>query len=334
MKENMKSGSLRLASILKSYTKKLRLLKVNRELLVFFVFLCISGVFWLLQAFQENTTALVDYKIRIINIPEKLVITSDIPESISVTAAGRGYDLMMFTTEKNKQSLVFDYNDLERTSNALIIDNAAIKRHISKIMPGAINFVSVSPAQISLPYSNGEKKRVPVIYAGDITTGSQYSLCNIKITPDSVDIYAPADIYKSVNVIHTEKINFENIEHSHSCKLALCPQNGVKAIPDSVSVMFNIELFSEKSMSVPISTINVPNGTLLHTFPSKVSVTSRISAKKFNSIVADSFKVVVDYNSITPETKKCQLILLKQPTDVANVKLSPESVEYIIEHQQ
>ena len=290
-------------------------------------------MFWLLQAFQENTTALVNYQIRISNIPEKLVITSDIPESISVTVAGRGYDLMTFATEKNKQSLVFDYDDLERTNSALIIDNATIKRHINKIMPGAINFVSVSPAQISLAYSNGEKKRVPVIYAGDVTTGSQYSLCNIKITPDSVDIYAPADIYKSVNVIHTEKINFENIEHSHSCKLALHPQSGVKATPDSVDVMFNIELFSEKSISVPISTVNVPNGTLLHPFPSKVDVTSRVNAKKFTSITADSFQVAVDYNSITPETKKCKLILLKQPAEVANTKLSPESVEYIIEHQ-
>lgn len=334
MKESIKSGSLRFASLLKTYTKKLRLLKVNRELLVFFVFLCTSGLFWLLQAFQESTTANVDYKIQLVNIPEKIVITSDIPESISVTIAGRGYDLMTFTTEKNKQSLVFDYDDLERTNSALIIDNATIKRHISKIMPGAINFVSVSPAQISLPYSNGEKKRVPVIYAGDVTTGSQYSLCNIKITPDSADIYAPADIYKSVNVIHTEKIDFENIEHSHSCKLALSPQSGVKAIPDSVDVTFNVELFSEKSVSVPISTINVPNGTLLHTFPSKVEVTSRVSAKKFNSVTADSFKVAVDYSSITPETKKCQLILLKQPKEVANVKMFPESVEYIIEHKQ
>ena len=333
MKENIKSGSLLLASTIKSYAKRLRLLKVNRELLVFFVFLCISGIFWLLQAFQESTTVLIDYKIRIVNIPKKLVITSDIPESINVTVAGRGYDLMTFATEKNKQNLVIDYEEIERTSSALIIDNATLKRHISKIMPGAINFVSVSPAQISLSYSNGEKKRVPVIYAGDVTTGSQYSLCNIKIAPDSVDIYAPADIYKSVNVIHTEKIDFENIEHSHSCKLALRPQSGVKVIPDSVDVMFNIELFSEKSISVPISTINVPSGTLIHTFPSKVNVTSRVSAKKFNSIVADSFKIVVDYNSITPETKKCKLILLKQPAEVANTKLSPESVEYIIEHQ-
>ena len=141
---------MRLASTIKSYAKRLRLLKVNRELLVFFVFLCISGIFWLLQAFQESTTVLIDYKIRIVNIPEKLVITSDIPESINVTVAGRGYDLMTFATEKNKQNLVIDYEEIERTSSALIIDNATLKRHISKIMPGAINFVSVSPAQISL----------------------------------------------------------------------------------------------------------------------------------------------------------------------------------------
>lgn len=332
MRDKITRGSELVVSFIKTYTKKLRLLKVNRELLVFFVFLGIACLFWFLRAFQENATIQIDYKIQIANIPENLVVTTDIPESISATVSGRGYELMTYSAENNDKNIVIDFDELTKTDNVLIIDNAILRRNVTQKTPGAINLVSVTPSQISLSYSNGEKKKVPVIYAGSAATGSQQYIYNIDIAPDSVDIYAPADIYNSVTAIHTEDIDFNNIEQTQSIKIALNPQSGVKAIPDSVEVTFNVELFTEKTISVPIQIANTPANTLVHTFPSKASVTCRVSTNNFHSIKEDSFSVAVDYDSITANTQKCKLILQKAPSTVSNVKIVPESVEYIIEH--
>lgn len=332
MRDKITRGSELVVSLIKTYTKKLRLLKVNRELLVFIVFLGIACLFWFLRAFQENATIQIDYKIQIANIPENLVVTTNIPENISSTVSGRGYELMTYSVENNDKSIVIDYDELTKTGNTLIVDNAILRRSITQKMPGAINFVSATPSQITLPYSNGEKKKVPVIYAGNASTSSQQYIYNIDIAPDSVDIYAPADIYKSVNAIYTEEIDFNDIEHTKSVKIALNPQNGVKAIPDSVEITFNVELFTEKTIAVPIHIANAPANTLVHTFPSKASVTCRVSTKNFHNVKEDSFSVIVDFDNITADTPKCKLILQKAPTTVSNVKIVPESVEYIIEH--
>ena len=322
----------RFISIVKIYTKKLRLLKVNRELLVFFVFLCIASIFWLLQAFRENATTQLHYNLHFSNFPEEMVITSDIPKQISATIAGRGYDLMTYTSEENTNlDIIIDYSELSKGENSLFIDNATLKRLISKNLSSYINLVSVSPSQITLQYSNGEKKKVPVVYPGNATTGSQYSLCSINIKPDSVEIYAPENLYKSVNYIYTQNYTPEHLEKTQSIKLPLNPQNGVKCIPDSVDVTFNVELYTEKTLLIPISGENLPNGTILHTFPSKAKLTCRVSANRYHDIKEKDFKISVDNNDLEKGEKKCRLIILEQPTEVHNIKLHPESVEYIIE---
>ena len=45
--------------------RSLRKLKINREFMVFIVFLLVSIVFWFVQTFKESTTAKINYKLEI-----------------------------------------------------------------------------------------------------------------------------------------------------------------------------------------------------------------------------------------------------------------------------
>lgn len=325
------------AEIVKTYkdiTRRVRLLKVNRELLVFFVFLCIAIIFWFLQAFKENTDLKLDYRLEITGIPENIIITSDIPQQINITIAGRGYDVLDYAINRNGKTIKVDYSEINKTDIALSLDNNTWKRVMSKELKGTISFASASPATIELPYSNGKKKRVPVEYIGRIKTGAQYSLCGTKISPDSVDLYAPDNIYDSISVIHTESRDFHDIEDTITTRLALAPQHGIKVMPDSVNLQILVDLFTEKTVSVPIYCENIPSNKVLRTFPLKAQITFRVSANQFNSINEEQFVVVVDYNQIRENSKNCKLILRSQPAGVSNVRISPENVEYIIEQTE
>ena len=284
----------------------MRLLKVNRELLVFFVFLCIAIIFWFLQAFKESTNLKLDYQISLTGIPENVIITSDIPKQISVTIAGRGYDVLEYAINRKNKIIKVDYSDINKTDITLSLDNNSWRRILNKELKGAISFISASPATIEMPYSNGEKKRVPVEYAGKIKAGAQYSLCGIKIIPDS-------------------------IEDTITSRLALETAHGIKVIPDSIDMQIFVDLFTEKSVSVPIYCENIPPSKVLRTFPLKAQLTFRVSANQFNNINEENFVVVVDYNQIKENSKNCKLILRSQPSGVSNVRISPETVEFIIE---
>ena len=56
-----------------------------------------------------------------------------------------------------------------------------------------------------------------------------------------------------------------------------------------------------------------------------------LQKNQFNNINEENFVVVVDYNQIKENSRNCKLILRSQPSGVSNVRISPETVEFIIE---
>ena len=59
----------------------------------------------------------------------------------------------------------------------------------------------------------------------------------------------------------------------------------------------------------------------------------KVSATLFSNITPDDFIVVVDFNSIKPDDRKCRLLVRDVPEGVSNVKVSPEMVDYVIEQE-
>ena len=78
----------------------------------------------------------------------------------------------------------------------------------------------------------------------------------------------------------------------------------------------------------------MPDGKILRTFPSRVTVTFTVGASIFRSITPDRFKVVVDYNELMANpSDKCNIYLRSVPHGVRNARLSVNKVDYLIEEQ-
>ncbi len=313
------------------YTRKLRLIKVNRELLVFFLFLCVSIIFWFLQVMKENTSMKVDYQLQIHNIPENIIITSDVPEEVTASIGGRGYDVLEYVVNNNDRTIDVDFSELIRTDISLSIDNNLWRRLLIKEIGSTLRQVTTTPPTMLFSYSNGHKKRVPVVYSGKCTTGTQYTLRQTTISPDSVDVYAPSNKYDSIGAILTEPLTFKDVERSFTTNIPLAPDEGVKVIPENVEVNFNIEMFTEKTVIVPIYCENIPDNKIVRTFPTQTSVTFQVIASQFDNITADDFLVIIDYNCLSDNSKSCQLSLSSAPDVVSHIRMSPTTVEYVIE---
>ena len=57
-------------------------MKINREFMVFIVFLLVSIVFWFVQTFKESTTARINYKIELTGMPSNIILCSDVPKKV------------------------------------------------------------------------------------------------------------------------------------------------------------------------------------------------------------------------------------------------------------
>ena len=68
-----------LTNFTKVIFRRLRLIKFNRNFLVFLIFLCISIIFWFMQSIKETTEVTLTYRLRIEDLPKDVVYTSNMP---------------------------------------------------------------------------------------------------------------------------------------------------------------------------------------------------------------------------------------------------------------
>ena len=322
---------------LKQYIRRvagnLRMFRINREFLVFLVFLLVAVIFWFLQTFKDNTSVNLTFDFELVGVPKNMIWTSDLPQDISVTVTGRGFSIIDYLTKPEKRKLVVDYSTLVDDGDKVIIDNNTWKRLLTRALGSSLKYTAVNPPILELYYSTGAHKYVPVEFGGRVKVEDQHVLCGIDITPLYVDIYAPDALFDTLSVIRTEKVTYTQLKDTMQVRLALAPPRGVKCDPDSVTATICVDLFTTKKMQLPVFTEHVPDNIIVRPFPSTISVTFRVSSSLYADITDKDFAVVVDYDNIKPGDQRLPLILRSQPEGISNVQMSPNTVEYIIERQ-
>lgn len=317
---------------LKVIFRRLRLAKIDRDFLVFLVFLAVSIAFWFMQSIKETTEVTLTYHLTIEDLPKSIIYTSEMPTKVSVTYSSKGWNAFYYKFMKDDdQELALNFKDIGHRSGKISIDANMLKRAVLKKKPQGMAFKSISPSKIECYYSNGQHKRVPVIFNGHVTTTAGRFLCGTLLTPDSVDIYAPSHLYGSITSIKTENVAYADLEDTLQTKLALIVPRGVKVIPDSTEANICVDIFIDKTIEVPIYSENIPNNKIMRTFPLKANVTFLVSATLFDEITDKDFLMVVDYNEAKTGVQRCKLHLRQKPDNIRHLRINPESVEYIIE---
>lgn len=312
--------------------RRLRLVKIDRNFLVFLVFLAVSIIFWFMQSIKETTEVNLNYRLTIEGLPQNVIYTSEMPSEVGVTYISKGWNAFYYKFMKNEDHrLSINFKDIDNKSGKIIINAATLKRAVLKKKLPGMTFKSTSPGKIEVYYSNGQHKRVPVIFNGHINTTAGRYHCGTILNPDSVDIYAPPHLYDNITSIKTENITYKELEDTLLTKLALLVPRGAKSIPDSVHAKICVDIFTDKTIQVPIYSENVPKNKILRTFPQKVGVTFLVSSTLYEEITADKFLLVVDFKEATGDNKRCKVHIRQQPDHIRHLRLSPESVEYIIE---
>ena len=133
-----------------------------------------------------------------------------------------------------------------------------------------------------------KQKNVPVKLAGTIQPDRQYYISKIDFSPDSVMAYAPQEILDTLKAAYTEKLLFgENISDTLKKRVGMNKVKGVKFIPAYNDLSVYVDMYSEKTVDVPVVGINFPAGKVLRTFPSKVQVTFQVGLRHFKDVSSD-----------------------------------------------
>ena len=324
-----------MANLLKkiySYIRNLWSAKTNKEFLIFLIFLALSAAFWFINVMNESYEAEVLAPVKMTKVPANVVITTDIQDSLHVTIRDNGFALLKYMFSNVEKPIYVDFNEYSDAQYSGQISANSLSRQIRSRFRQS-NIVSVKPDRLDFYYNYGSHKKVPVHLAGNITPADMYYLSKIKLSPDSVTIFATEDMLDSIKYAPTKPLNINNLSDTMQVNISMVSIRGVKFEPSIINVKLFPDIYAEDNIEVPIICRNLPEGKTLRTFPSKATVHFVAGLKNIRNIIASDFIVETDYNEFIADTlsSKCHLILLGVPDLVSRATLTTTTVEYLIE---
>lgn len=313
--------------------RKLLFSTANKQFLIFLFFLAISGGFWLVMTLNETYEADAAVPVKIVNVPENVVITSDETDTIMVTLRDKGYMIASYLYANGLKGLKINFKNYAKSSGAITVSASEMQTLIASQLASTTKVIAFKPTKVEFFYNYGQSKKVPVRWCGRVMPEHLYFIAHVNYSPDSVNVYASKEMLDSIQYAQTEDLNYAGFRDTLRVTCNLKKTKGIKFSPDRISVTFFTDVLTEETIEdVPIQCINMPEEKVLRTFPSRVSVSFVAGATLIKKIRPEDFIVVADYKEIEQNpADKCKLYLKKVPHGVSRAVLNQKQVDYLIE---
>ena len=304
------------------------------SLCFFLCFFFIAAGFWLLQTLNNDYETEFSIPVRLRNVPENVVITSEPVSEVRVRVRDKGTVLLNYMLGKNFYPVILDFKNYINMGNHVQVQTSQVQKWITGQLNASTRLVSLSPDTLEYIYSTGASRRLPVKLSGTVSAGRQYYLSDTIFRPDSVLVYAPAAVLDTLTAVYTRAVALENISDTLVRQLPLLQQRGVKIVPPTVELTLPVDIYTEKTVEVPITGINFPFGRVLRAFPSKVQVTFQVGMSHFRQVEAEDFGIEVTYDELLKlGADKYTVRLTRIPPEVRQVRCNPMQVDFLIEQE-
>lgn len=332
---------LRIVGIIRSLLLK----AISKEFLIFLFFLAISGIFWLIVTLNETFEQELTMSVKIANVPDNYVITSESEDTLRFTVRDKGYVLALYLLgdDEEMRPLSIDFKTYSDGKGRGFVSAADLQKSIVQRLYGSTKLVSFKSDGLEFLYNKGAKKRIPIKLLGSITSESNYYLSSVQFTPDSVTVYASDEILDSITTAYTERQNITDFTNGSTINVNLRKIRGAKFVPATVAMKLHADILTEEVVTVPIETANVPEDKALRVFPSKVKVRFVVGASRLKdmprdpvtkALLPEGFHVVVNYNEVATKQKdKCRVYVSGTPAGVRNARVEADLLDYVIEQR-
>ena len=313
-------------------TKDFLLSAKSREFFVFLFFFFIAGGFWLLQTLNNDYEAEFSIPVRLRGVPNNTVITSEPVSELRIKLKDKGTVLLNYMLGKSFYPVTLNFSDYKAVDNHVRIYASQFEKKILSQLNVSTRLLSMKPDTLEYIYATGKSKLVPVRLSGTVGAGRQYYLSDTIFSPDSVLAYAPAGVLDTITAVYTQPVKQADISDTLRLQVPLRAQRGVKFVPASVELMLPVDIYTEKTVEVPLHGVNFPADKVLRAFPSKVQVTFQVGLSHFQQITADDFHIYVSYEELLRLGSDKYTVRLKNiPKGVSQVRFNPEQVDFLIE---
>lgn len=304
----------------------------SREFFVFLFFFFVAGGFWLLQTLNNDYETEFSVPVRLKNVPDNVMITSEPPSSLRIKVRDRGTVLLNYMLGKSFYPVTLEYTDYQSTNNHVRIYPSQLSKKLQGQLKASTQLLAMYPDTLDYIYATGVSKKVKVKMNGKLSAARHYYLSDTIFYPDSVLVYAPQVLLDTIQSAVIQYVNFEDLSDTLHMKVSLEKQKGVKFVPSTVELELPIDIYTEKTVEVPVEGVGFPIDKVLRAFPSKVKVTFQIGMGYFRQVDASDFSISVPYEELLRlGSDKYKVKLNACPDGISHIRFSPEQIDFLIE---
>ena len=308
---------------------------MNKEFLIFLFFLVLSGIFWLMMTLNETYEKELPVPVRLVGIPGNVVMTTDLSDTVRVTVRDKGFMLLSYMSSHQPKAISLNFNTYanKQTGHGQV-PIADLQKLVRQQLFSSSSIKSIKVDGLSFNFNYGERRTIGVKLIGNVIPAKNYYLSHVQLLPEKVTVYATRSKLDSIKEIPTEYVNITNFDDTLRQTVRLKKMPGVKVVPETIRLTLLVDILTEESIDVPITTVNKPSDLTIRSFPNHVKVTFTVGSRQFRLVKPSDFQVVIDYNEVASHpSDKCQLHLRAKPSFVSNARLEMSQVDYLIEHQ-
>lgn len=275
----------------------------------------------------------VKMAVKITNVPSNVVIGDGV-DSIRVILRDKGFVLaaIMLDDDIADNDIILDFERYARDGKGVIPAQDIIKILQQEYITSQGKIIQVKPDRIDFYYNKGASRKLPVHFVGTLEPRVGYYVSQTIISPDSVLVYASDAAFDTLMYVETQRVHISDFTEPQELTPSLRKIRGAKLQASNVKVKLITDMLTDCTIEVPVEGVNMPQGMLLRTFPSKVKVSFKTGMKRFKNLKPSDFSVVVEYNDIVRNpSDKCRVILQSVPHDIMDARLEVNTIDYLLE---
>ena len=309
--------------------------KQNKKQHVLFLFLIISSFFWLLTKLSNEYVTNVVYNIEYVNLPAAKLFQNTPDPSLELRLKATGFKLL--GENINTKTLTIDLQNVRYSKGyKYFILSRTKQNELQKQLDKNIKLETINKDSLFFELGINKFKKVPVIADVDVRFKSGFNFSDkISISPDSIEIRGPEIQINKIDALKFKKLKLQDVAEDIYYEVQLeLPENldKVHYSEKAIKVVARVEKFTEGSFHIPFEIVGIPEDAKVTTYPKSVEIIFQVGISNYNKISADDFKVTCDYlfskknnhDYLTP-------VLVKKPSLVSSIKMSPDHIEYLIQ---
>ena len=311
--------------------KKIRSVYKTRKFNVFVFFVLLALIYSMTSKLTSNYTKTIVFVVKPVDVPSDQVVLDQSIDSIRLELEGYGYNLAKYYIDQ--PIIEISLNDLNKVKSKYQWTKQRNFSDLQSKFNKSVRLVSSSVDQIEFIIEQYESKKVPVELKLELDYKSGFDSFNeYKLSKDSIMITGPNSLIDTINMIQTHKLVLNQIDSEINTKIRIKPSENNNIIHSDTELDFQlkVEKFTEESIKVPITIVNIDDNMKINYYPKVVSVLYRVSIREYKSVNPMDFRVECDLNTINRDNSVLISSITKKPNNVRKCRIENNQIQYVI----